>query len=71
MNEQARIAQISAQDLMILGADSLAYIRPVSQRDQLVWRIHAADGTVLGESADWEVARAACRQQGLEPMSVH
>jgi hypothetical protein len=37
----------------------------------LVFAVHAADGSELGVTSSREVAYAAARQQGLEPLSVH
>ena len=71
MNQDARQPLISPQDLLRLGGDAIAYIKPVSVQDRLVYRIHAADGSVLAEVADFEVACAAVRQHGWEPLSVH
>ncbi len=35
------------------------------------YSIHAADGTPLAVLPEWDIAVAAVRQHGLEPVSVH
>jgi hypothetical protein len=54
-----------------LGMPSLAYIKPVQVEGNAAWEVHAADGTQIALMADREVAIAACRQNELEPVSVH
>ncbi|MBL8699652.1 MAG: DUF1150 family protein [Alphaproteobacteria bacterium] len=66
-----RYIQLSAQDFAALGAQQIAYVKPIALEGELRFEIHAADGTpvALVDSAD--VAFAAVRQNGLEPLSVH
>lgn len=58
-------------DLANLGVPSVAFIKPVFVDNETAYAIHAADGTQMGLSADRDVAFAAVRQHGLEPVSVH
>ena len=49
----------------------MAFIKRVAVNDEVAYAIHAADGTQMALMADREVAFAAVRQHGLEPVSVH
>ncbi|MFQ5985441.1 MAG: DUF1150 family protein [Alphaproteobacteria bacterium] len=65
------LRHLSAQAFAALGAPYLAYINRVEAGGTVSYAIHAADGTVLAVVPDREVAFAAARQNGLEPVSVH
>ena len=54
-----------------LGAQQIAYVRPVVVDDQPLFSVHAADGTQIALFASRDVAMAACVQNELEPLSVH
>jgi hypothetical protein len=66
-----QLKQLSPDVFAQLGMPSLAYIKPVLVEGTAAWEVHAADGTQIGLMADREVAIAACRQNELEPVSVH
>ncbi len=63
--------QITERDLAALGVQDLAFVKTVSVNDEVVYAIHAADGTQMALMSDRDVAFAAIRQNGLEPVSVH
>ena len=63
--------QISRQDLLMLGLNSVAYVKPVKVDGRRAYAIHAADGTKVSIMADHDVAFATIRQNNLEPVSVH
>lgn len=67
----AKLKAISAQDFAALGMHHVVYLRPNTQNGQNFWSVHAADGTEMARMVDREVALAACRQNDLEPVSVH
>ena len=71
MDQLQRIRDLSANDLMALGVGDVAYIKAAVVQDKLSYVIFSADGTMLGAADDREVAFAAVRQPGLEPMSAH
>ena len=71
MNQTERITQVSAQDLMILGLQEVAYIKPVVIDGQTAYAVHAADGREVTVMSSRDVALAAIRQNDLEPLSVH
>jgi hypothetical protein len=66
-----QLKQLSPDVFAQLGMPSLAYIKPVQVEGNAAWEVHAADGTQIALMADREVAIAACRQNELEPVSVH
>ncbi len=75
MNEKqetrTKVAAFSPQDFAVLGMRHIAYVRHNVQDGQAFWAVHAADGTEMGRMGDRDVAFAACRQNDLEPLSVH
>lgn len=62
---------VTQADLAALAVDHIAYVKSVSNQDDIAYAIHAADGTELAVMADRDVAFAAVRQNGMEPVSVH
>lgn len=66
-----RYIQLSPQDFAALGAEQVAYVKPIAQEGELRFEIHAADGTPVALMNSADVAFAAVRQNGLEPLSVH
>lgn len=62
---------ISPQDLMQLGLQEVAYVKPVQIDGENVVTVHAADGTQIAVMPDRESAFAAVRQHDMEPVSVH
>jgi hypothetical protein len=71
MNERSQTKVISRPDLAALGAERIAYIKPIVAEDRQVFSIHAADGTQLTVVETREVAEAVLRQHELAPVSVH
>ena len=66
-----KIGAFSARDFAALGMHHVAYVRRNAQNGQTFWAVHAADGTEMGRMLDRQVAFATCRQNELEPLSVH
>lgn len=62
---------LSSQDFANYGVGVIAYIKPVVYRGEDAFAIHAADGTHLSVSEDFDVAAAAVRQHEMEPVRVH
>ena len=74
MNQQIAIRELSPQDFLVLGINDIAYVKKAekaekNERDS--FEIHSADGTVIATMASHDIAFAAVRQNGLEPLSVH
>ena len=71
MDQTEPTIQISDQDLMILGLQEVAYVKPVVVDGRTAYAVHAADGREVAVMASREVALAAVRQNDPEPLSVH
>lgn len=71
MKTDVRATAISPQDLMALGVNYIAYVKPGVTDDQTVYAIHAADGTELAVLPSYTQAVAAIRQHYLELVSLH
>ena len=63
--------RLSSETFAAMGAQDLAYVKPVSEQDRLKFEVHGADGTPFAVFDSLDVAFAAVRQNGLEPLSVH
>ena len=66
MDQTEPITQISTQDLMILGLQEVAYVKPVVVNGQAAYAVHAADGREVAVMPSRNVALAAIRQNDLE-----
>ena len=62
---------ISTNDLMAMGMNHIAYVRPVEVEGRPAFMVHAADGTQMAVFADRDLAFAAVRRHDMEPYSVH
>lgn len=69
--EQKLLEGFSRDDWAAFAVNGLAYVKPVTEDGVAAFAIHAADGTQLAVLAERDVAFAAVRQHGLEPVSVH
>lgn len=67
----AALRNLSAQDFARLGAEDVAYVRPVILNGAQAFAIHAADGTPIGAAPSAQLAAAAIRQHEMEPALVH
>ncbi|HUA78688.1 MAG TPA: DUF1150 family protein [Acetobacteraceae bacterium] len=65
------IRHLSEGQLASLGVSEIAYLKPVVVNGTPAFAIHAADGTAMALAGDAEVAMAAIRQHGMEPVRVH
>ena len=71
MNEIVRIGGLSPQDLMALGMEQIAYVKPVEVEGDAAFAVHAADGTQIAIMKSRDSAIAAIRHHELEALSVH
>lgn len=71
MTQAERTTVMTPGDLMVLGLEQVAYVRPVAVDGGTAYAIHAADGTEITVMASRDSALAAIRQNDLEPLSVH
>ncbi len=65
------LRNISAQDFLGFGMHEVAYVRPVQHQGQLVWSLHAADGTALAIQGTAHLAAVLARQNGMEPVTLN
>ncbi len=74
-----RTNALSPEDFAALGMQGVAYVRRVLERVDakaggeaiVVFAIHSADGERIGGAPSRELAFAAIRQHGLEPVDAH
>ncbi len=71
MMQTKLIDGFSQDDWAAFAVDDLAYVKPIVEDGVFAFAIHAADGTQLAILGNLDVAFAAVRQHGLEPVSVH
>jgi hypothetical protein len=71
MNRSLEFQPLSTRDFAALGIQAVAYITASARDGQAVYVIHTADGKSVGEAASRDLAFAAIRQHGLEPVSSH
>jgi len=71
MNQQVTIRVLSPQDFLMLGINDVAYVKKELQAEREVFVIHSADGNSITAMNNHDVAFAAVRQNGMEPLSVH
>ena len=71
MMRAAGFAELSSEAFASLGAQDIAYVRRVTDKDRVLFEVHGADGTPFAVFDSRDVAIAAVRQNGLEPLSVH
>jgi hypothetical protein len=71
MSPLDEIGAMPGPEFAHLGVEYLAYVKRIVINDtEIVYAIHAADGTALGITRDRDTAMASVRQHGLEPVSV-
>lgn len=71
MDTQRTANTVTVEALAIMGAEQLAYVKPERAAGQTIYVVYGATGEKLGGFSGREVAFAACRQNDLEPVSVH
>lgn len=71
MNNVERIRQITPNDLLALGVDNVAYIRPLVREDQKLYVVFAADGREIVALPSHKLAEALIRQHDLDLATLH
>ena len=61
---------LSTADFLALGADHIAYIKPVKLNERVAWSVYAADGRAISTHLTAHAAAAAARQSELLPINV-
>lgn len=62
---------MTPNDLMVLGIQDVAYIKPVIIDGEDAFAIYSADGQELGYADGRDLAFATVRHNDMEPVSVH
>ncbi len=65
------ISSLTDSELMALGTDDMAYVKPVVVHGTHAYAIHSADGAQLAVVPNRAVAFATVRDNDLDPVSVH
>ena len=63
--------EMSEQDLAKLGANEIAYVRPIIVENETRFMLIAGDGRQLGVAPDYPTAIAAALEHDFQPVSVH
>ncbi len=66
-----RLRRITAQELLALGLEHIAYVRPVTIDGGTAVAIFAANGKQIALAPDLGAAFAAAWENGLAPVTVH
>lgn len=68
-----RVETVTLEELMMamVGVETMAYIKPVSDGNEPGFAVFAADGTQLAVFATEEGAYYTARQNNLDPVSLH
>lgn len=65
------IRNLTQDQLMALGMADVAYVKRVVVDGEIVFAIHAADGSPMALAADRDLAMAAIVQHEMSPALVH
>jgi len=65
------IRRLSDKELRELGMSKLAYVKTVMMDGELMFAIHAADGTPMAVAGDEETAMDAIIEHEMIPALVH
>jgi hypothetical protein len=71
MSPLDKTGAMATSEFAHLGVAHLAYVKRIVVNSEIVYAVHAADGTPMGAARDRDTAMASVRQHGLEPVSVH
>ena len=63
--------QITEVELARLGADNIAYVRPVHIDNKIQFMLMAGDERELGLAPNYQTAIMAALNNNFEPVSVH
>lgn len=68
-----RVETATLEELMMamVGVETMAYIKPVSDGNEPGFAVFAADGTQLAVFPTEESAFYTARQNNLDPVSIH
>ncbi|MFZ4125556.1 MAG: DUF1150 family protein [Rickettsiales bacterium] len=68
-----QVETVTLEELMMsmVGVETMAYIKPVSDGNEAGFAVFAADGTQLAIFPTEEGAYYTARQNNLDPVSIH
>lgn len=70
-NDTVSMRAMTPTDFAALGAQQVAYVKPVMANGEPAYAIHSADGTLQLVVESLDKAFAVIRQNDLEPVNVH
>lgn len=62
---------ITIEDLALLGAEEIVYVKPVTVDSKIAFSVNRADGRPVALVDDFETAIASAIENEFFPMSVH
>lgn len=71
MIDVQKLRDISPDDLALLGADDLAYVRRITLAEETVFAVNTADGRQIAVADDFEAAIMAAQEYSYYTVSVH
>lgn len=71
MLETVSLKAMTQQDLAVLGAGEVAYVRALSVQGEEVFAVMGADGRQIGVAPDYNTAATAALQQDLIIVPLH
>ena len=71
MVDTDKLRDISAHDLAMLGADDLAYVRPILLENETLFAVNSADGRQIAVADDMETALLSAQEYRYHTVSVH
>ena len=71
MQVEQPLRLLSPADFLRLGADDVAYIKPVDTPKGIAYAIHGADGSALAVVPSYALAEATIKRNDLEPVPAH
>ena len=69
--EELDVRKLSQMQLLELGMEQLAYVKPVWMDGTTAFAIFAADGSPMAVAADCDMAVAAIMEHEMVPTLVH
>lgn len=71
MIEREQLQNMSPGDFAAMGAQEVAYIKPLDHEGRRVYAVHTADGSQVTLMETYNLAQALIRQNDLEPLAAH
>jgi|AntRauTorckE6833_2_1112554.scaffolds.fasta_scaffold72372_2 hypothetical protein len=62
---------LTSQDFLAFGLEQIAYIKQKNMNDEIIYNLHAADGTLLSTFESEEQAASGAMYNSLAAVIVH